>query len=54
MEMTYHVCSSIEIGIASNGTNNEMYYEIICVDGMGECYYNTHVLSIVIICEYMY
>ena len=36
MEMTYHVCSSIELRISSDGTHDEMYHNIICVDGMGE------------------
>ena len=36
MEMTYNVSSSIELMIASDGTNNEMWHDGICVDGMGE------------------
>ena len=43
MEMKYHMCSSIELGIASDGTNNGMCYNIICVDGMDEYCYTTHV-----------
>ena len=41
METPYHVSSSIEIMIASNGTKREMYNKLICIDGMGECYYAT-------------
>ena len=52
--MIYHVSSSIELGISFDGTNNEMHNELICIDGMGDCYYATHVLNIMIIFEYMY
>ena len=41
-EMAYHVTRYIQLGITSYGTNNEMYHEIICVDGMGEWGYNTY------------
>ena len=51
--MTYHVSNSIELVIASDGTNNDMCNDLIYIDGMGECYYVTHVLNIVTICEYM-
>ena len=37
MEMICHMNSSIKLGIASDGTNNEMYIKLICIDGMGEC-----------------
>ena len=36
MEMTYNVIRSIELGIASDSTNNEMWYDVIFVDDMGE------------------
>ena len=42
MEMTYRGCCSIELGIASNGTNNEIYYKIICADGIKEWFYTNH------------
>ena len=35
--MTHYVSSSIELVIASDGTNNEIYNEIIRIDDMIEC-----------------
>ena len=54
MEMICHISSSIKLGISSDGTNNKIYNELICIDGMCECHYATYVLNIVIIYEYMY
>ena len=38
--------SSIEMRIAYNDTNSEMCNELICIDGMYECYYATSVNNI--------
>ena len=40
--MAYHVSRSIDLGIDSNGTNNEMCHDIMCVYGMGEWCYTTY------------
>ena len=49
MEMTYFLNSSIELMIASDGTDSLMCNELICKDGMGECNYTTYVSNIMII-----
>ena len=43
MEMTYHANSSIELMIASDGTNNEIYNELIFIYGMSEFYDTTYI-----------
>ena len=52
MDMTHLVSSSIEISIASYGTNNEMCNGRNILDSMGECWYATYISNIMIICEY--
>ena len=49
MEITYHVNSSLEIGIASDGINNEMYNDILFVDCVFERYYATYIYNIMVI-----
>ena len=49
MEMINHVSSSIELIIASDDTNSEIFNEIIYIDGMGECYCATYVYIIMIV-----
>ena len=49
MEMTYHVRSFIDLRIASDCTPNEIFNELIFIDGMGECYYANYVYNIMII-----
>ena len=46
MEMICYMSSSIEMRIAYNDTNSEMCNELICIDGMYECYYATSVNNI--------
>ena len=43
MEMTYHISSSIELRIPSDGTNSEMGLDLVCIDGVCECHYATHI-----------
>ena len=45
--MTYHVSSSIELRTASNGTNSDIFNELICTDGMDKSHYTTYVQDIV-------
>ena len=39
--MMYYVSSSVELRIGSDGSNSEMCYELIYIDGMDKCYYAT-------------
>ena len=52
MEINHHASSSIELEIASDGTNIDMGLNLICIDDMGECYYTTYDYNIMIILQY--
>ena len=52
MEMMYRVSSSIERRIYSDGTNSEMCNDILCIYGMGTCYYAMYVYKIMITRQY--
>ena len=49
MEMLYHVNSSTKLKISFDGTNGEMFYDFICIDGMGDFYYATYIYNIMTI-----